>query len=188
MEFNYDLLDDLLTVQREFDARITTKRLGDTTLAYFVELFEWLNSKELFKNWKASPGKGLDVELDELADVLAFALSLIGQGLDAIEDEEEVALEYIVAEVNEGLAKITDGFTLDKSEITLYYIRLLLNAVFEDEQPSLTLDSLAFLLAQPFVIAEVYYNTDALIEAYKAKMARNHARQDGTADEDRGYV
>ncbi|MDK3988435.1 dUTPase, partial [Staphylococcus pseudintermedius] len=29
---------------------------------------------------------------------------------------------------------------------------------------------------------------DQLIEAYKNKMERNHARQDGTADADKGYV
>ena len=39
-----------------------------------------------------------------------------------------------------------------------------------------------------FGIAEEYYTIDQLITAYKKKMERNHARQDGTADKDKGYV
>ena len=37
-------------------------------------------------------------------------------------------------------------------------------------------------------IAEEYYSIDQLITAYKKKMERNHARQDGTADTDKGYI
>ncbi|EJM2444089.1 dUTPase, partial [Staphylococcus pseudintermedius] len=32
------------------------------------------------------------------------------------------------------------------------------------------------------------YTIDQLIDAYKKKMERNHARQDGTADKNKGYV
>ena len=39
-----------------------------------------------------------------------------------------------------------------------------------------------------FKIAEQLYTIDQLIAAYKKKMERNHARQDGTADKDKGYV
>jgi len=39
-----------------------------------------------------------------------------------------------------------------------------------------------------FKIAEQLYTIDQLISAYKKKMERNHARQDGTADKDKGYV
>ncbi|EUH66579.1 hypothetical protein O938_02711, partial [Staphylococcus aureus M0938] len=37
-------------------------------------------------------------------------------------------------------------------------------------------------------IAIQYYTIDKLISAYKKKMERNHARQDGTADTEKGYV
>ncbi|SUM33785.1 dUTPase family protein [Staphylococcus gallinarum] len=37
-------------------------------------------------------------------------------------------------------------------------------------------------------IAYNLYTIDQLIAAYKKKMERNHARQDGTADKDKGYV
>lgn len=40
----------------------------------------------------------------------------------------------------------------------------------------------------PFAIANHYYTIDQLITAYKKKMERNHARQDGIADTDKGYV
>ncbi|EGQ3969573.1 dUTPase, partial [Staphylococcus pseudintermedius] len=43
-------------------------------------------------------------------------------------------------------------------------------------------------LVLPFKIAIQYYTIDDLIAAYKKKMERNHARQDGTADKDKGYV
>ncbi|MDT0955026.1 dUTPase, partial [Staphylococcus pseudintermedius] len=37
-------------------------------------------------------------------------------------------------------------------------------------------------------LAKRYYTIDDLIAAYKKKMERNHARQDGTTDKDKGYV
>lgn len=40
----------------------------------------------------------------------------------------------------------------------------------------------------PLNIAYNLYTIDQLIQAYKKKMERNHARQDGTADKDKGYV
>lgn len=49
--------------------------------------------------------------------------------------------------------------------------------VFFDDQVPMTFD-----------IACEYYSIDQLIQAYKKKMERNHARQDGTADKDKGYV
>ena len=41
--------------------------------------FEWFNTLETFKNWKKKPGKPLEVQLDELADMLAFGLSIANQ-------------------------------------------------------------------------------------------------------------
>lgn len=40
----------------------------------------------------------------------------------------------------------------------------------------------------PFNFASNLYTIDDLIAAYKKKMERNHARQDGTADKEKGYV
>ncbi|EOC9212417.1 dUTPase, partial [Staphylococcus pseudintermedius] len=48
--------------------------------------------------------------------------------------------------------------------------------------------SIVQVIIMPFLYANQYYTIDQLIEAYKNKMERNHARQDGTADADKGYV
>lgn len=74
-----DQLQELLQIQKEFDDRIPTLNLRDSKIAYVVEFFEWFNTLETFKNWKKKPGKPLDVQLDELADMLAFGLSIFNQ-------------------------------------------------------------------------------------------------------------
>ncbi|HCZ6688906.1 TPA: dUTPase, partial [Staphylococcus aureus] len=74
-----DQLKELLQIQKEFDDRIPTLNLRDSKIAYVVEFFEWFNTLETFKNWKKKPGKPLDVQLDELADMLAFGLSIANQ-------------------------------------------------------------------------------------------------------------
>ena len=65
-------LQELLQIQKNFDSRIPTLNLQDSKIAYVVEFFEWFNTLETFKNWKKKPGKPLDIQLDELADMLAF--------------------------------------------------------------------------------------------------------------------
>ncbi|NUX90917.1 dUTPase, partial [Staphylococcus aureus] len=82
---------ELLQIQKEFDDRIPTLNLQDSKVAYVVEFFEWFNTLETFKNWKKKPGKPLDVQLDELADMLAFGLSIANQQSD---DMEEI-LDYV---------------------------------------------------------------------------------------------
>lgn len=86
-----DQLQELLQIQKEFDDRIPTLNLQDSKVAYVVEFFEWFNTLETFKNWKKKPGKPLDVQLDELADMLAFGLSIANQQSD---DMEEI-LDYV---------------------------------------------------------------------------------------------
>ncbi|MFK3524071.1 dUTPase, partial [Staphylococcus aureus] len=86
-----DQLKELLQIQKEFDDRIPTLNLQDSKIAYVVEFFEWFNTLETFKNWKKKPGKPLDVQLDELADMLAFGLSIANQQSD---DMEEI-LDYV---------------------------------------------------------------------------------------------
>ncbi|MBT2861096.1 dUTPase, partial [Staphylococcus coagulans] len=88
-----DQLQELLQIQKEFDDRIPTLNLQDSKIAYVVEFFEWFNTLETFKNWKKKPGKSLKTQLDELADLLAFGLSIANQQvsdinhiLDYIED------------------------------------------------------------------------------------------------------
>ena len=169
-----DQLQELLQIQKDFDSRIPTLNLEDSKIAYIVEFFEWFNTLETFKSWKKKPGKPLDVQLDELADMLAFGLSIANQCGDSIEDiienvNETEIIEFIeTANRNLGHENAFTQFIYDIYHLYDYdfYQKMLL----------------------PFAFAYEYYSIEQLIAAYKKKMERNHARQDGTADKDKGYV
>ncbi|MCR0868992.1 dUTP diphosphatase [Staphylococcus aureus] len=166
-----DQLKELLQIQKEFDSRIPTLNLQDSKIAYVVEFFEWFNTLETFKNWKKKPGKPLDVQLDELADILAFGLSIANQ--QGFEEYERVLFfesfdeEYLV-----------DFPYLRNQEMIFDMI-----SEFDDDD----LTSIRRLVLV-FKIAEQLYSIDQLVDAYKKKMKRNHERQDGTADAGKGYV
>lgn len=164
-------LQELLQIQKEFDDRIPTLNLQDSKIAYVVEFFEWFNTLETFKNWKKKPGKPLDVQLDELADILAFGLSIFNQN-----NFEEYIIELFFEAWN------LENF-LDKSYFTNQEMIYDMMYEFYDED----FNSIKRLVIV-FKIAEQLYTIDQLISAYKKKMERNHARQDGTADKDKGYV
>lgn len=169
-----DQLKELLQIQKEFDSRIPTLNLEDSKIAYVVEFFEWFNTLETFKNWKKKPGKPLDVQLDELADMLAFGLSIANQCEDSVEeiieniDETEIREFIETSNRDLGYKNAFDQFMFDLPDLYDY-----------DYQQKMLL---------PFAFAYEYYSIDQLIAAYKKKMERNHARQDGTADTDKGYV
>ncbi|MDU0476515.1 dUTP diphosphatase [Staphylococcus chromogenes] len=173
-QLTVDQLKELLQIQKEFDDRIPTLNLQDSKIAYVVEFFEWYNTLETFKNWKKRPGKPLDVQLDELADMLAFGLSIANQQAD---DMEEI-LEYLEdGDFNDYIEQVEIDFN-DKDVVDDFMSNIgeLYNGWFNIN------------LFLPFAIAIQYYSIDQLITAYKKKMERNHARQDGTADADKGYV
>ncbi|EGQ4265523.1 TPA: dUTPase, partial [Staphylococcus pseudintermedius] len=83
-----DQLQELLKIQKEFDDRIPTKNLNDTVASMIIEYVEWVNTLEFFKNWKKTPGKDLDTQLDELSDFLAFNLQLALEVIDGNELNE----------------------------------------------------------------------------------------------------
>lgn len=178
-QLTVDRLQNLLQTQKDFDSRIPTINLKDSKIAYVVEFFEWFNTLETFKNWKKNPGKPLDVQLDELADMLAFGLSITHQlKLDITDETVEVLNEIMQA------AKDTDKH-LDNVDILLEVYTNLIKITFNNNQNSA--DAISFL-TYPFAFASEYYSLNQLIEAYNKKMEVNHARQDGTADKDKGYV
>ncbi|MDF0030350.1 dUTP diphosphatase [Staphylococcus pseudintermedius] len=160
-------LQELLQIQKEFDDRIPTLNLQDSKIAYVVEFFEWFNTLETFKNWKKKRGKPLEVQLDELADMLAFGLSIANQ--------TNVNVEGL-----EGVLTSVEQTKVDFSSPELVYSIMHDFSNFEINGDD------AMLL--PFNFASNLYTIDQLITAYKKKMERNHARQDGTADKDKGYV
>ncbi|MEO4137170.1 dUTP diphosphatase [Staphylococcus aureus] len=162
-----DQLQELLQIQKEFDDRIPTLNLGDSKIAYVVEFFEWFNTLETFKNWKKKPGKPLDVQLDELADMLAFGLSIANQ-----QEVTNEKLEY-------GLSTLRkDGYLYNESQSVWDFM---------SDVSNVGLEPLSAVII-PLDIAYNLYSIDQLIEAYKKKMKRNHERQDGTADAGKGYV
>ncbi|MBT2850029.1 dUTPase [Staphylococcus coagulans] len=169
-----DQLQELLQIQKEFDDRIPTLNLQDSKIAYVVEFFEWFNTLETFKNWKKKPGKSLKTQLDELADLLAFGLSIANQQVSDINH----ILDYIEdGDYHECIENIDVNFN-DKDIV--YEFMTGIDALYTG-----WFNVQLFL---PFAIAIQYYTIDDLITAYKKKMERNHARQDGTADADKGYV
>ncbi|HCX2790112.1 TPA: dUTPase [Staphylococcus aureus] len=162
-----DQLQELLQIQKEFDDRIPTLNLGDSKIAYVVEFFEWFNTLETFKNWKKKPGKPLDVKLDELADMLAFGLSIANQ-----QEVTNEKLEY-------GLSTLRkDGYLYNESQSVWDFM---------SDVSNVGLEPLSAVII-PLDIAYNLYSIDQLIDAYKKKMKRNHERQDGTADAGKGYV
>ncbi|HCV8792544.1 TPA: dUTPase [Staphylococcus aureus] len=162
-----DQLQELLQIQKEFDDRIPTLNLGDSKIAYVVEFFEWFNTLETFKNWKKKPGKPLDVQLDELADMLAFGLSIANQ-----QEVTNEKLEY-------GLSTLRkDGYLYNESQSVWDFM---------SDVSNVGLEPLSAVII-PLDIAYNLYSIDQLIDAYKKKMKRNHERQDGTADTGKGYV
>ncbi|HDC9411532.1 TPA: dUTPase [Staphylococcus aureus] len=167
-------LQELLQIQKEFDDRIPTLNLQDSKIAYVVEFFEWFNTLETFKNWKKKPGKPLDVQLDELADMLAFGLSIANQQADNMEE----ILGYLDdGDFNDYIERVEIDF--NDSDVVDEFMSTI------DEMYESPYSSNLFL---PFALANNYYTIDQLIDAYKKKMKRNHERQDGTADAGKGYV
>lgn len=168
-----DQLKELLKIQKDFDSRIPTLNLQDSKIAYVVEFFEWFNTLETFKNWKKKPGKPLDVQLDELADMLAFGLSIVNQ-----RNIEEKHSHEVVDKIN--ALKYENAFDFYDKDYTKTFLTEINNLVNEKK----IITPLHLVLA----IGKVHYSIDQLIDAYKKKMERNHARQDGTADKNKGYV
>lgn len=162
-----DQLKEFLQIQKEFDSRIPTLNLQDSKIAYVVEFFEWFNTLETFKNWKKKPGKPLDVQLDELADMLAFGLSIANQ-----QEVTNEKLEY-------GLSTLRkDGYLYNESQSVWDFM---------SDVSNVGLEPLSAVII-PLDIAYNLYSIDQLIDAYKKKMKRSHERQDGTADAGKGYV
>lgn len=160
-----DQLQELLQIQKEFDDRIPTLNLRDSKIAYVVEFFEWFNTLETFKNWKKKPGKPLDVQLDELADMLAFGLSIANQvGVSSEEIKEAIESSFKDKEFAQDAVVSTP--------------QIIFKEFYPDQQAIVIVIDIAYNL----------YSIDQLIDAYKKKMKRNHERQDGTADAGKGYV
>ncbi|HDD0598638.1 TPA: dUTPase, partial [Staphylococcus aureus] len=150
-----DQLQELLQIQKEFDDRIPTLNLRDSKIAYVVEFFEWFNTLETFKNWKKKPGKPLDVQLDELADMLAFGLSITNQ-----QETDEILINAIVDAI------MKDNKSHGEFDFADFKITKIMIAGIGDTVLRSDTTSRAYTLALPFGLAVQYYSIDQLIDAY----------------------
>ena len=123
---------------------------------------------ETFKNWKKKPGKPLDVQLDELADMLAFGLSIANQV--GVSSEEIKAIESSFKDT-----EFHKMFNFKDKEFAQDAVVSTPQIIFKEFYP----DQQAIVIV--IDIAQHILSTNSLTHT-KKKMKRNHERQDGTAD------
>ncbi|UOB21497.1 dUTP diphosphatase [Macrococcus armenti] len=163
-------IKELLQTQRNFDDRIETKNISDLMAAFFIEFVEWVNTVEFFKNWKQNKGKARELQLEELADMLAFGLSLMNQVGDKTGYTERQLSTLFV-----GLAEEQANATF---ELTSANFVMMLSKMTNEVIKGIDISVIVSFAYAPFMFANTYYTVDELVEAYKKKMEVNHGRQD----------
>lgn len=160
MNLSLKTFEQLLATQNKFDSKVKIKNGNSTKVAYLVELIEWINTLEFFKDWKKNKGKPLEMQLDELADLLAFGLSIgLHNGLTAVmlfaeQNEYQEPAEYI------------------NTDMVLYLISELSNDLANGDFIE------SYLVLLPLMLADEFYTTEQLLLAYHNKMQINHERQE----------
>ena len=157
----YNELQKLQELQRDVDSHMETWQRDKIITALSEEFHEWYNAIGFFKIWKKHKTP-IEKQLDELADCLAFALSLLNDdkgffGLDRCKtvldrnNEQHIKLMRNEIEYGELFSKRVHN-TVYKQSVG-FSIELILN------------------------IAMIYYSFDELFEAYKKKSLVNIQRQ-----------
>lgn len=157
----YNKLVDLQDIQRDVDSHVELWERDKIVTALSEEFHEWYNAIGLFKIWKKNKTP-IEKQLDELADCLAFGLSLLNHDNRVFEvDRWDVVLnrnneQHIELMRNE----IEHGKSFSKR---------VHNTVYEQ--------SVEFSIELILNIAMIYYSFDDLFEAYKKKSLVNIQRQ-----------
>ena len=157
----YNKLVELQAIQRDVDSHMEVWERSKIVTALSEEFHEWYNSIGFFKIWKKHKTP-IEKQLDELADCLAFALSLLN------DDEKH--------------------FEIDRCKIVLnrnteQHIRLMRNEIEHGELFSKRVhntvykQSVGFAIELILNIAMIYYSFEDLFEAYKKKSLVNIQRQ-----------
>ena len=157
----YNKLVELQTIQHEVDGHMEVWEREKIITALSEEFHEWYNAIGFFKIWKKHKTP-VETQLDELADCLAFSLSLLN------DDEKH--------------------FEIDRCKIVLnrnteQHIRLMRNEIEHGELFSKRVhntvykQSVGFSIELILNIAMFYYSFDELFEAYKKKSLVNIQRQ-----------
>ena len=154
-------LIDLQMLQREVDSHMETWQREKIITALSEEFHEWYNAIGFFKIWKKHKTP-VEKQLDELADCLAFALSLLNDdkgffGLDRC--------KTVLNRNNDQHIKLMRN-EIEHGEL---FSKRVHNTVYKQ--------SVGFSIELILNIAMIYYSFDELIEAYKKKSLVNIQRQ-----------
>lgn len=155
-------LTELQELQRKVDSHIKIWNRQHIETALCEGFHEWYNAIGLFKDWKINK-TSREKQLDELADCLAFTLSLLN------DDRHVYSIErcrFILKRISNRdhkkamLNEIETGYLFNKRVGNTVYIQ-----------------TTEFALELILDIAMLYYSLDELFEAYKKKSMVNIQRQ-----------
>lgn len=155
-------LTELQELQRKVDSHIKIWNRQHIETALCEEFHEWYSAIGLFKDWKLNK-TSREKQLDELADCLAFTLSLLN------DDRHVYSIErcrFILKRISNRdhkkamLNEIETGYLFNKRVGNTVYIQ-----------------TSEFALELILDIAMLYYSLDELFEAYKKKSMVNIQRQ-----------
>lgn len=149
-------------LQQEVDSYMKAWNEIHIETALCEEFHEWYNALGLFKDWKKHK-TAKEKQLDELADCLAFALSLLNHKHKTFSyDRSKFTLKRISNKEHKNamLNEIKTGYLFNKRVGTTVYIQEPENAI------ELIID-----------IAILFYTLEELFEAYEKKSLVNIQRQ-----------
>ena len=157
----YNKLVELQTIQHEVDKHMEVWEREKIITALSEEFHEWYNAIGFFKIWKKHKTP-VEKQLDELADCLAFALSLLNDNCRVFgEDRWDIVLNRN----NEQHIKLMRN-EIEHGEL---FSKRVHNTVYKQ--------SVEFSIELILNIAKIYYSFDELFEAYKKKSLVNIQRQ-----------
>ena len=157
----YDELIELQEIQREVDSHMETWERDKIITALSEEFHEWYNAIGFFKIWKKHKTP-IEKQLDELADCLAFALSLLN------DDEKYFEIDRcktVLNRNNEQHIKLMRN-EIEHGEL---FSKRVHNTVYKQ--------SVEFAIELILNIAMIYYSFEDLFDAYKKKSLVNIHRQ-----------
>lgn len=157
----YDELIKLQELQREVDSHMETWQREKIITALSEEFHEWYNAIGFFKIWKKHKTP-VEKQLDELADCLAFALSLLNDGDRVF---RFTRCEFVMNRNNEQHIKLMRN-EIEHGEL---FSKRVHNTVYKQ--------SVEFSIELILNIAMIYYSFEDLFEAYKKKSLVNIQRQ-----------
>lgn len=157
----FNELVKLQIIQHEVDSYMEVWEREKIITALSEEFHEWYNAIGFFKIWKKHKTP-VEKQLDELADCLAFALSLLN------DDEKHFEIDRCETVLNRNNDQ---HIILMRNEIEHgeLFSKRVHNTVYKQ--------SVGFSIELILNIAMIYYSFDELFEAYKKKSLVNIQRQ-----------